>query len=339
MATAKNGLIMYESGRSLVDFEATTDSGDHKVYNPSGLLMSNREGYEYEIRPNGVVSGSNMVSPGAADDEIDVASFSGYIAGDLLSFAAETLTVTRGSTDGYIINSVVAYDNAGSAALKIVAGTESTSFTEERDVAGGPPLIGADEVEIAQVRLTSLTAGAVTESQIYQVPGQHQERYDFPVFDVNPIGMGSNADDPNKVNAYIEFSDALPTIHTGSATKKVYAKYYIPTFAEFKRALEWTPIEMSHSVSSSEYYSGAISSVSSSLGQGGFTVYLDDGITDPIIGEKNNTLTFKFFPSKTKSAYQVSQGIVGLARTFPVGDQIQASVTVSGENETAEFSG
>jgi len=40
---------------------------------------------------------------------------------------------------------------------------------------------------------------------------------------------------------------------------------------------------------------------------------------------------------RTKAAYILTQGKVGLKRSFPVADQIQAAVTLSAESQSVEF--
>jgi len=337
MATAKNAMVMYESGRILVDYEAITNSGDNKIFNPTNTLMSRKSGYEPDIKPNGIAGGRALITPTTNNDEVSIEGFTAYIGGKLYSFNTATLTITRGSINDFVVNSIVAYLNSGTPELKVIAGSEGTSFSEARGVAGSAPYIGVDEIEVGQVRVNSQTSAVLDPTEIFQVIGQHQERYDFPVFSYNAVGEGTYSKQASKANAYVEFANSLPKIHTGDTTKKVYVKYYVPIFGEIPKAMNWTPIEKSHSVTSTEYYNGAIASSSSSIGQGSFTALLDDGITDSIVADKNDYLTFKFFPDRNKPAYQISQGLVGIERTFPVDNQIQATVTISGEYPTAEF--
>jgi CO/xanthine dehydrogenase Mo-binding subunit len=75
----------------------------------------------------------------------------------------------------------------------------------------------------------------------------------------------------------------------------------------------------------------------SSIGQGGFTALMNDGLTDSLVAEKDQVLTVKFYPDENKSAYGLTQGKIGLTRTFPFDNQNQAEVTISAENPTAEF--
>ena len=91
-------------------------------------------------------------------------------------------------------------------------------------------------------------------------------------------------------------------------------------------------------VSSQEYYRGAIANVSEAVGQGSFVALLNDGLLDALVGEKNEVVTVKQFPDENKNAYSLTQGKLGIARTFPVANQIQAVCTISAERSTAEFS-
>lgn len=341
MATAKNAVIYLEQGATLQDFTIMTDSGDHQCFTCAADVFSGKSGQEPVVRPNGIVSGRNLVTAAAsgAADAVDVAAFTAYSKGTLHSVAAATdLTITRPATDVAKVCSIT-MDETG--ALAVIAGTDGadTTFSETRGAAGGPPEIPADSVEIAQVRVTSSIAAPIAASEIYQIVGQHTERADFPVYSVNNIGKGQAADVAAETNAHVKFASALPATHTGGAAKRVYIRYYEPIFAELPKALDFTPAETTHSVSSTEYYNGTIGSRSSSLGQGQFTALLDDGITDALVADKDEVLTVKFLPDRNKTAYSLTQGAIGISRSFPVSDQIKATVTISAEVATAEFAG
>ncbi|MBK8184903.1 MAG: hypothetical protein IPK63_19260 [Candidatus Competibacteraceae bacterium] len=106
----------------------------------------------------------------------------------MLTVAAVTddsLTITRGvTTDTHMINSVTVNS---SGAVAIVTGTDNTAFSDTRGAAGGPPSIPLGSVEVAQIRTTSVTAAVVLSTEIYAAPGTHQERYDNPVWQTNPL--------------------------------------------------------------------------------------------------------------------------------------------------------
>ena len=344
MATSKNAKLQFESGQTVQEYAAMADSGDHKVHTVSGrTVFSGKSGFAPIVRPNGVVSGRKMISTHATNDTVTQAAFTAYSGGTLYSVSTTNPTITRAATDVAQIHSIT-MDNSG--AIAVVEGEDSADSTlsEVRGAPGGPPSIPADSVEIAQIRLTGNTPAAISADEIFQVVGTHAERFDFPTWNVNPVGDGDKADASAQKNAYIEFDSALPLIHGAAPTdpadlyKKVYLKSYAPIFVEAQRALDFTPSENTHSVSSTQYYNGTIGSVAASLGQGGFIALLTDNITDALLQEQDEICTFKHFPDRNKTAYTITQGTLGVKRTFPVADQNQATCTISAETGSAGFS-
>lgn len=335
MATAKKAKIQIEAGQTKVPFVALTDSGDRKVFNPADLVVSGT--IEVLIRPNGIVTGNNLLSVGSAADKVAVAAFSAYSEGTLHSVASAEQDITRPATDVAKVCSITMTD---AGAIAVVAGTDGTdgTFSEVRGEAGAPPYIAVDSVELGQVRMTTSAAAVLTSSEIVQ-NGQYTERADYPVFAINPIGYGKASTIAGKVTAFVEFSDVLEASHTGDLPKKVYMEYYVPSFADEPKASDWVPAETSHSVSSEEYYGGSIASSSESLGQASFKTLLNDGVTDAIVGMKNTSRTVRVYPDRNKTPYMLTQGMLGIGRAFPVSGQINASVTITAEVASAEFSG
>jgi hypothetical protein len=339
MATAANAKIQYEAGATLNAYAAMTDSGDHAVFTIAArTIFSGYTGQTPLVRPNGVTSGRNLLSVHADSDKVTVAGFKAYLAGSEVTVSATTCTFTRPTTAGKA--KIYSVTIASNSSLVAVAGTISASlvFSETRNAAGGPPLIPTTSVELGQVRVTASTAAAVTAAEIYQVVGQHAEYANYPSYTVNNIGDGENASTAAKKTAYVEFASALPLIHTGGVAKSVYLQSYTPVMADIGKALEFVPAEQSHSTSSTQYYNGIDAAVSSSLGQASFNVRADDGVTDGLISRKDGILTVKFYPDRNKAAYLLSQGKLGVSRTFPVGDQVQIACTLSCETRTVEFS-
>ena len=181
-----------------------------------------------------------------------------------------------------------------------------------------------DSVEIGQVRVSSTSAAVIASSEIFQVVGLHQERADFPLYDINYNG-GS-----------ITFLDVLPEIHTGPTPKRTFASYNSPIFADVALASDFVPPETSHSVTSVQVYGTTLGSTSSTLGQGTFTAYLQNGVADPLVVLKNETLWFKFYPDRYQSPYILAQGKLGISRTFPAGDSMQAACTISAASAAVE---
>jgi len=339
MPTSENASIYLEQGQTLVDFAALTDSGDHQYLTAADDVFSGKSGYEPDIRPNGLVTGRNLVSVAASesDDVVDVAAFTAYSLGVLNSVAADTdFSITRPTGDHAIVSSIT-MTSAGALAEVQGAEASDTTFSETRGADGGPPLIPVDSVEIAQVRMTSSSSAAITAAEIYQVVGQHTERFDYPAWEVNNIGKGQAASVSAETNAFVKMASAMPAIHTGPIAKKIYAKYYTPTFVELSKATDFKPVENTHSSNSTQYYGGTVASKSTTLGQGGFTALLTNGITDSLVADKDQVLTVKFFQDKNKAPYVLTQGTLGLARTNPVAGQVQAAVTITAETASAEF--
>jgi len=315
MPTAENAKLQYEGGQSVTAMTALTDSGDRTRFTSAAALWSQRSGYAPVIRPNGLLTGG-AVGTHATDNTVTVAAMTLNLNGVVAAVNAAAPTITRPATAVAKVCSVTV--NA-SAAVAVVAGTDgaTTAFSETRGAAGGPPLIPVDSVEIAQVRMTTSAAGKVAATEIYQVVGLHTERADFPLYTV-AYDLGS-----------VSFLSALDAIHTGPAPKKVHASYAAPIFADVALASDFVPPETTHSVSSTPIYGTTLGSASSTLGQGAFTAYLNDGVSDALVALKNQILWFKFFPDRYASPYLLTQGKLGISRTFPAGDSIQAACTIS----------
>lgn len=324
MPTAENAKLQYEGGQNVVAMTALTDSGDHIKFTSAASLWSQRSGYAPVVRPNGLLTGGAL-STHASNNTINVAALTCNLAGVVTSVVAGTATITRPAGNVAKINSITV-DSTG--ALAVVAGTDgsNTTFSETRGAAAGPPLIPVGSIEIGQVRVTTAAAAPLAASEIYQVVGLHVERADFPLYDVD-YGSGT-----------VSFLAALDLIHTGPAAKKVYASYASPIFADIALASDFVPAETTHSVSSTPIYGTTLGSSSSTLGQGSFTAFLNDGVTDALVTLKNQILWFKFFPDRYASPYLLMQGKLGISRTFPAGDSIQAACTISSSAAATEKS-
>ena len=338
MGNAENAKLYYEAGQTPVAFTALSDAGDHLVFNSAANVWSKKSGSEAVVRPNGLVSGCE-ITPAASgtNNLVDTASGYAYIAGVLTAIEADTdveCTRPAGSGDDCKINSLT-ITSAG--AIAVVAGADHTDLSTTRGGDGGPGWIPTTSIEIGQVKYTSDSPAAVLSSEIYQVINTHQERFDYPVWTEKPINVS------NQVAGYagVEFNAALPQIHSddaGSTTagKIVYAQYSEPAFAEQADAENFVAPENAYSVSSKQVYGRTLGSTSASLGGGSFTFYSNDGITDNLIKLKGGILTFKFYPDRLKAPYIICQGKLGIARTFPAGDNISVACTISSEAVSEE---
>lgn len=339
MATLVNQEISYEAAQTPVAFAAMTPDSARTVFTSaskpwSGVILTS--GVEpYVVAPYGLVTGGE-VTVGATAGDVAVAALTAMMAGvsgasattGILSVGAKAdLTITLNTTEAkpFRIDSVTVSD-AGAIAL-VSGGGHATAFNEVRGSDGGPPSIPLGAIEIAQVRRNYWHATdnrAVTTEEIFQVPGTHQERYDYPVWSEDPI------------RGQITMNAALPLIHGATATaastagKKVYARYATPSYAPISRVRDYVPAETSNSTSSESFYDNVtVGAYSSSLGQASFTASLGDGVTDALLAKVGQNLLFRFKPNKNLAANIVTQGVLGVARTFGVGAAPSASFTIS----------
>lgn len=341
MATAENAKVQYESGQDLVEFVALTDQGDHLDFRSADPLWSNRSGFQPDVKPNGLATGG-AVTPGTANNTVDVAALTCYLSGALETVSADpgnAVTRPASSPAGLKKKSSITITSLG--AVAVIAGDDGAAFSTVRGAAGGPPFILMDSIEIAQVWLTSSTAAVITTDEIKQVVGTHCERYDYPTWEEKRM----NVENGIIGNAGILFSSALPLIHSIAspdtpAPKGVYAQYYEPAFTDVPKSDGFVPPETSYSVSSKQIYGQTIGSSSSSLNQGSFNAYLQDGISDGLLALKGLNLFFKFFQNRLNSVpYILTQGLLGVSRQFPAGDQITAACTISSEGAAVEVVG
>lgn len=337
MASPDRAIVYREGGATAIAMQAMTDSGDQKVFTISGAsVWSMDTGKEPVIRPNGIATGRQFLSPGASNDQVAVAAGSAYIGGTEVTWTAANVTITRPVTAVSKINAITV---DGSGTLAAVAGTDGTTaaFSETYDAAGGPPLIPDDEIMIGQVRVASNTAAALTDDEIFQADGVHTERSDMPAWkEPNTLGEGLDASSPAKTNAHLEFDSALPEIHTSGA-KPVYGQVFVPIFSEISRSASFKAAAFVPGSNSEEYYGGAIVSPTESLSNGTFDVLLTDGITDAIKRDGRKIKTFKFKPDRNRNPYQLIQGTVGLDVANEKGSQIRASITVVAPRPAADF--
>jgi hypothetical protein len=346
MTAQTNQEVAYESAATPVAFAALTPNGPRKIFTAAAKPWSSvvaTVGVEpYVIAPYGLITGGEG-TPAAAggNNNVDVAALTAMMPAatgadpttGILSVAAATNVACArgaGASTAYIINSITI--NA-SGTIAVVTGTGAElAHTATRGGAGGPPSIPLGSVEVYQVRYTSHTAAPVLASEIFAVPGTHQERYDFPVWNTDPI------------RGTVEFADAMPLIHGATATsaatagKLVYARYATPIFAVQPRTRDFVPAETTNSTSSEALYDNVnLGSVSSSIGQASFVAKLVDGMTDAILGKVGQNLLFRFKPDKNRTPYIITQGILGVGRTFPVGGWVEATFTISPSQASVNF--
>lgn len=338
MSTASNAKIQYESGQDFVAYVALTDQGDHTDFRSADNFWSNRAGYVPSVRPNGLVTGGAIIPAASGLNEgVDVAALTCYVSGVLVTVGADTdVVVVRPA----VVSPVKPYKKDSivvtSGAIAVVEGTAGAAFSTTRAAEGGPPLIPVDSIEIGQVWMSASATADISATEIKQVIGTNCERYDYPTWEESRFNVSSGV----LGYAGVTFASALPLIHTGAIPKKVYAQYYEPSFTDVSKTTDFRAPETTYSTSSQQIYGQTIGSSTESLGGGSFTVYLGDGISDGILALKGCDLFFRFYQNRLNSTpYILTQGILGISRTFPAGGQITAACTISAESEAVEVVG
>ena len=332
-AQADQALIMYEAGQTLVPSEKLTTT-DRQTFASTDAPWSGAAGYEPVIRPDGIRTGAAITPTPAANNSVDVALGTAYQSGltrDTVS-AATFGSLVRPLAGEVVIHSVVVNTSGAYAIEAGTATTDGSGFKTARGAAGGPPWIGVGEIEVGQIRMTgNATAQPVVAADIRQIPGTSMERFDYPI----PSGE-------DYLTGEISFASALPAIHNDdpgtdpNEAKGVWVEYYTADFAPLEPASDFVPPETTHSQSSTAVYGGAIGSSSSSLGQGSFSAYLKDGVTDPLLSLKNQKLLFKFFPHRLRAPHILCQGILGISRQFPADNSIVAECTITADGAAIE---
>lgn len=338
MPTASKAKLMVELSQTFFDFTAATDAGDHKVFTVSEKsLWSVKDNYEADVRPDGVVTGRNMLSTHATEETVTIAGFTCYLAGVPTTISATTGLAVRPATDVAKIDSITV-SSAGEIAVVEGTAAADTTFLTTRGGAGGPPYIPVGSIEIGQVKMNTAASAVLTTSEIFQDVGTHTERSTTPTWEEYPIGDGNKADTTSKTNAYIEFSDEIgDPIHAGDTYKKVYVSGYTPVAAEVSDSVDFKACKYSHSVTSTPYYNSTRGTKSTSLGQGGFSALVDDGITDALVEQEDEKLTFWFYPNRNKLPYSITQGYLGLDPEWGAETDIKVDATISADQKTVNF--
>jgi len=324
----------YEAGQTAVAYTALSDAGDNKTFNSAAELWSNRSGYTPSVRPNGVLTGLAVsVAASGTNDMVDVAGGTVWLAGVETTISADTdVEITRAVTaDTHMINSITV---TAAGAIAVVTGTDGSAFSTTRGAEGGPPWIDNDAIEIAQIKTTSFTSAAITASEIVQVPGSSREMAMFPVWEEERIRVTAGV----QGYAGVTFASELQAIHsedagTTEATKLVYASYYTPSFAQIPKASDFVRPANSYSVSSTEYYGGAMGTRSQSIGQGSFTAYTST-LNEGFMQFEGEELWFKFRNDRLLTTPAVyAQGVLGIAETFPADGTVEVAATISAQNQ------
>ncbi len=337
MSQAKNGILYMEEGSTPQGYTQMVDSGDGQTFGIDGVDIFSGDPAPV-CRPNGIVTGLNLggVAVSGSNDVIDMSACTAYLAGVEKAIAADLdLAITRPATD---VAKVVAVIINAAGAYAEVAGTDSAdaTFSAVLGAAGGPPFIPVDAIKVLELRLTSSVAAPITAGEIFQ-NGNYTERALSPSFDLDATGRGDYSDDAATSRANVKFSSALPLIHTGDVPKQIHLDYADPIMGQVSKSSDFTPAEESYSTSSSEHYGGVDAVETTSLGTAGFSAKMNDGVTDAVIAAKGKVKTFKFYPDLGKAPHLVTQGRVSTARSFAVGANKLAKVTLAPSKATVEY--
>lgn len=319
MPNAEQALIQYEAGQTVSPQTALTNSGDNVTFTSGVSPWSGVSGFEPDVRPDGLLTGGGITAT-LNNDEVSAAAATVYLAGASVNVAADaTLTVSRGTAPNENIVNSITVDSAGT--YVVVAGTAGAAASLTRGAAGGPPFIPVGDIEVGQVILTSETVAVVLSSEIQSINGLSREE------SANP---GWTTD---SVSGQISFFSALPLIHTGSVPKGVFSSFATPIFADIAKSSDFVPSDESVTITSTQIYGTTLGSSSKAIANASFTLYGENGITDPVItlaAEGANIWT-KFFQDRLKAPYVLTQGVLGMTRAFPAGDNITASMTQTPE--------
>lgn len=334
MPTVANAQIQYESSQSLVTFSAMTDSGDHMVFTAAETVWSGREGCAPEVRPDGIVTGVDILSAGSGNDEVDSISFTAWLAAVLKTISATTATITRAFVSTHVINSIILTDTTISA----LKGAEGTAFSTTRGAAGGPPYIPVGSIEIGQVKTGSQVSAALVSSEIFQIVGTHQERADWPLYRrPRNYGYGINTSTTAKKAAHVEFYTAHPLIHEGGLCKGIYIKYYTPVFTAISTFNGFVPAEITSSSVMVSRFESVSGYKQNDIQASRFKAEVSDGITDAIVALDGEILIIKFIPDAAKTPFMLTLGTLRFLSSLPQAGDISVQCTIATRLPTARF--
>ena len=326
--------IRYEAGQTQYGWTALTDSGDATTFEGAVAPWSD-VGRDYvlsDVRAYGLATGGAVTGNGT-NDQVAVAALTAYMPGatgadlttGLLAVAANA-ALSVGTRPTGSNKCIVSITVNSSGALAVVKGTDGASIVATRGAAGGPPLIPAASIEIGQVTLSGSTAApVVTATDVSQIDGLSIERFSYPPYTVD------------RLNGAVTFAEPLPLIHTGGVARKVYARPAVPIFAAVPDAYDWVPADESGSVTSTQTYDGARGAASLSLNGASFSFISRDGISDPVLALKGESLWFEYKPDRTRSLpKQLTQGVLSVSRTNPASGNKVVTVNIAAERATAD---
>lgn len=321
--------VRYESGQTPQAFEQMANSGDNKKFSASFAPISLASNSGFILALYGLQTGG-VVTPGSGNDEVAVAAstvvapgMTGADADGIVTVSAVSdLAIARGlTTDTHRITAVVV--TAGSYAA--VNGVDGAGFVTDLGAAGGPPYIPEGSVLVAHVKVTSIASAVVLANEIEQVPGTSQETSSFPVANAIDYAYGT-----------VEFSTAIPAIHTGDVPRRVYIKGSTPVFTDIGFTSDWSPAKQSYSTSSTDTYDGALAEATASLSPATFSALLPNGINEDITSREGQELWVEYRHDRDKLIpRQLTQGKLASTWTRAASStRVPAAFTVAASQAT-----
>lgn len=317
------GLLEFEAGAVQYPWEELQDAGDGMTFESANAPWSVQGDVPTQVKPYGILTGARA-RPGDAADTVHIPAQSlampGSPAADddgVVTIAAQDVTITRGTApDTYIVNAVTV-DQAGD--VVVLQGSPHTAFDDSHGENGGPPFIPEGSVMVTQVRTSSADSAVLAGSEVLTVDGLHREMSAWPIYK-----------QPNEAEGSVSFNSELPRIHAGGKPKKVFAIYATPIFQELPDTTDYTPAETTHSSSSTATHQDPRGVESSGLSDASFSVILDDGISEPLLRQKNKRIWFKWRPNMARDLpYQLTLGRLAVSRSNPASGDRTASCTIA----------
>lgn len=333
--TGKDVQLQIEVGSTFYPIQAltatTTGTNAYKKYKMSTTFVSAREDLEPVVRLDGVISGGEITGDAARDNAVDVAAFTAYVKGVELSVAAiEVRNLVRpASTGNVVINAIVCDENG---VVSNVAGTEGAAGGA-RGAAGGMPYIPTDSILLGYVTLSDVYASGSSTISATEINTEARERSDIPTYKIN-----FHDDDADQGVGVVELGSALTAIHgAGANYRNVYASWYEPTFEIFPDCYD---LELPEEISeiTSRAYGDTYQEVATDIPSwsGSFNFYFTK-VKDIVDIVKNSLRWMKFFPDKDDTQYWAGTAIVNPTHSFPVGDNMNGTMNLSGSRKLFAF--
>lgn len=164
----------------------------------------------------GIVGSLNIISGNDNNDEVQTSAFQYYKdGGSIQTVPADTsVSLTRPASGKYAWNLITV--NTGTNAITATKGLDGDAYSDTFGAAGGPPLVGTDEIIIGAVKLYSNTSAKITAEDIFYTDSAGvllQER-SHTNYEIHPVEGG------------VLLGAALGKFHTGSVGRKVFASFY-----------------------------------------------------------------------------------------------------------------